>query len=162
MSIARSLSRSVRAALPALAFAALFALVPASARASGAPSFRVDGDKAATLILATDAVVFGFTDLLFIGIGRPMPLWFSILQITVAGTLGPALTAKTADSPGLKVASGISALWFSAHGIYDIVRYPAYRREKIRERELERARQRCSFAIEPRPQGGVLHVRGKF
>ena len=156
------LLRPVRSALTAVAFAALFAFLPAHARACGAPDIKLEGDKAATLVLAADAAVFGVTDLFFIASGRPMPMWLSIVQVTVAGFIGPSLALLAADSPGLKVASGASAVWFGVHGINDMTRYPAFRGEQVRKRELQRARQRYDIAIEPRAQGGMLHLRGKF
>ena len=157
-----SLLGTVHATLAAAAFVACMTLAPTSAHASGAPSFDLDGDAVAQTVLLSNALVFGGLDILFIAIGRPMPMWLSIMQIAIAGAVLPYLAINAADSVALQVAAGASAVLFTSYGIYDIARYPAWRRQKLREREIERARELCGIAIEPRPQGALLHVYGRM
>jgi hypothetical protein len=134
-------------------------MVPAQAHASGAPYSRAR-EAVGLMALVVDTAVFGVVDFVYIARGRPMPVWVSIMEITIGGMLGPVFVLGQAESTGLKIAAGATALWFIGHGIYDLARYPEYRRQKLRERELERARQRCGIAIEPRQHGALLHVYG--
>jgi hypothetical protein len=152
--------RTMRAAAFTVTFVAAMALVPEPARASGAPSF--DGDELGTALFLGEVAVFGVIDLVFIASQRPMPIWLSIMQIAIAGVLGPLAVLDTVHTTGLKVGVGVSAVLFAGYAIYDIARYPEFRRQKLKERELERQRELCGLAIEARPRGALLQLYARL
>ncbi len=155
-----TLSRTFHAAALAGPFAALMALMPAPAQASGALSF--DRDAMGTAMFVGTVAVFGVVDIAFILSQRPLPIWLSITQIVFAGVLGPLAVLNTVQSTGLKIGVGVSALAFTGYAIYDLARYPEYRAQKLKERELERQRELCGLAIEARPRGALLHLYARL
>lgn len=133
---------------------------PARANGAGAPSLRLESDEAVTMLLLSD-LVFGGMDSLFLALDRPLPVGLSILQISVGGLLVPLVVGASTDSAAVQIAASASGLWFSAHGIYNLATYPAYARERRRQRSLERMQDNC-VTLRPLPDGAALVFAGRI
>ena len=164
---------TLHSAALAMAFAALIALAPAPAQASGGDlALGInDLDGVGTTLSIGSAAVFGVIDVAFIASARPMPPWLSFMQLIIAGVLGPAIGMSDNHTIEFEVAAITSGLVLGGYAFFDLVRYPDYHKRKLREdeerqheRELERERERgrCGLSIEPRPQGALLHVYGRM